>query len=142
MGRFFGSKAGFTALRLNRPGLWWIQRSENKIKGTVMKKLILLAGTALVLAGCNQGGTSDEYNSDTGTGNSASTNYNTSDSYSTNSSGLNSGGATSPGGMNSGSSSSGNTDTNSLNSGSTGSSSSGTGANPDANQPGGGTGTP
>jgi hypothetical protein len=31
-----------------------------------MKKLILLAGTVLILAGCNQGGTDDKYGTEGG----------------------------------------------------------------------------
>jgi len=48
-----------------------------------MKKLILIAGTALLLAGCNQGGTSDEYG--TSGGNASSTNSNISNPGATNS---------------------------------------------------------
>ncbi|HHY85998.1 MAG TPA: lipoprotein [Verrucomicrobia bacterium] len=70
-----------------------------------MKKFILLAGTALLLAGCDQGGTMDDYGTSTGT---AGTNYNATpggsggalDSRS--SADTNQGGATSPGGSQSG----------------------------------------
>jgi hypothetical protein len=41
-----------------------------------MKKLILLTGTALILAGCNRGGTGDDYDTGVGTDSSGSTNYN------------------------------------------------------------------
>src|ERR1043166_4986308 len=37
-----------------------------------MKKLILIAGAALLLAGCNQGGTSDQYGTSSGTNTSSS----------------------------------------------------------------------
>ena len=39
-----------------------------------MKKILLIAGAAaaLVLAGCDKGGTSDQYGTSSGTGNSAS----------------------------------------------------------------------
>jgi hypothetical protein len=43
-----------------------------KPKETLMKKFILLAGLALVLAGCNKGGTSDTYG--TSHGSNAKTN--------------------------------------------------------------------
>jgi hypothetical protein len=142
-GAFVWHQSGFPRVEASRLRRNVSQLSENKLKEHVMKKIILLAGTALVLAGCNQGGTSDEYNTDTGTANSSSTNYNTGGRYGTNSSGMNSGGATSPGGMNSGSSSSGTTDTNNLNSGSSATpGSDNTGTTRDANQAGGGTGTP
>jgi len=46
--------------------------SRNKTED-VMKKLILILGaaTALILAGCDQGGTSDAYNTTNGNGSSA-----------------------------------------------------------------------
>ena len=60
-----------------------------------MKKLIALAGAALVLVGCNQGGTGDDY----GTSSGSSTNYSRHSTYEAN---TNQGAATSPGGTQSG----------------------------------------
>jgi hypothetical protein len=71
-----------------------------------MKKLIVMAGAALLLAGCNQGGSSDPYGTDAGTstdsGTTVSTNYNQMDSQGgagglSDPSGTNVGGAADPG---------------------------------------------
>lgn len=52
-----------------------------------MKKLILIAGAAvaLVLAGCNKGGTSDQYGTSSGSANSSNTVNNGNGSASSNS---------------------------------------------------------
>ena len=46
----------------------------NETKEADMKKIILLMGLTLLLAGCNQGGTGDNYDTGRGTGSSANTN--------------------------------------------------------------------
>jgi hypothetical protein len=63
-----------------------------------MKKFLIMAGAALLLAGCNRenaGGTSDQYG--TGSSGATSTNYNSAVAADSNAQG----GATSPGGTNS-----------------------------------------